>query len=268
MHYVDEGSGDTLLMVHGNPTWSFYWRDIIKGLSDNYRCIAIDHIGMGLSDKPQEFEYRLENHIDNLVEFIEQLDLQNFTMVVHDWGGPIGLGAAAKVADRVRRLVMSNTAAFPPPYVPSRIRLVHIPVFGSFAVRGLNLFCRAANKMTTHKAGGLTTDEKAGYIAPYDNWANRIAVYKFVMDIPRTENHPSYKTAVWLEESMPQFADRPALLVWGMQDWCFRAECIDRLVGMLPDAEVVKIGDAGHYVNEDATEQVVDAIGDFLQRTS
>ena len=119
--------------------------------------------------------------------------------------------------------------------------------------------------MTTHKPGGLTKTEKQGYLAPYDNWANRVAVYKFVMDIPRTKSHPSYQTAEWLESEMPQFADRPALMVWGMQDWCFREECIDRLASMLPDAKIHKIADAGHYVVEDATDEVVRAVRDFLE---
>ena len=267
MHYVDEGQGPVLMMVHGNPTWSFYWRDVIRSLSRNYRCIAVDNLGMGLSDKPQDYNYCLSNHIDNLVKLIEQLELSDLTMMVHDWGGPIGLGAANKVPERISRLVLSNTAAFPPPYVPQRIRLVHIPVFGSVAVRGLNLFCHAANRMTTHRPGGLTSQEKAGYLAPYDNWKNRVAVYKFVMDIPRTTKHQSYETAAWLEKAMPQFADRPALFVWGMQDWCFREECIDRLQVMLPKAEVVKIQEAGHYVNEDATDQVIEAFEQFLQKT-
>ncbi|HJN66192.1 MAG TPA: alpha/beta fold hydrolase, partial [Pirellulales bacterium] len=104
MHYVDEGQGEPLLLVHGNPTWSFYWRNLILGLRDHYRVLAVDHIGCGLSDKPQQYPYRLRQHTDNLIAFVEQLDLNRLTLVAHDWGGPIGLGTALALKDRFSRL--------------------------------------------------------------------------------------------------------------------------------------------------------------------
>ena len=114
-HYLDEGSGEPLLMVHGNPTWSFYWRNLILALRDDYRTIAPDHIGCGLSDKPENYCYTLAQHIDNLVQLIRELDLTNITLLAHDWGGSIGLGAALELPERFSRIVLFNTAAFPPP---------------------------------------------------------------------------------------------------------------------------------------------------------
>jgi len=267
-HYVDQGAGAPLLFVHGNPTWSFFWRELIQAFSSEHRCIAVDHVGMGLSDKPQNYPYHLEQHIDNLAAFIEQLNLQNITLVVHDWGGPIGLGAAAKVPDRMARLVLMNTAAFPPPYVPSSIRLVHLPWAGEFLVRGLNLFCRRATTSTTCRPQGLSKSVRAGYLAPYDSWHNRVAVYRFVMDIPRNPSHPSTPTIEWLERQMAQFRDLPTQIVWGDQDWCFRLECLQRLQQMWPQARVTRLPNASHYLLEDEPERVIDCLRQFFAQSA
>src|SRR4051812_3127859 len=144
LHYLDEGAGSPLLFVHGNPTWSFYWRNLILGLRDKYRCIAIDHIGCGLSDKPQDYNYTLEQRIDDLCEIVERLDLRGATLVAHDWGGAIGLGTVQRLRDQFGRIILFNTAAFPPPFVPWRIAVCRTPLFGTLAVRGLNVFAKAA----------------------------------------------------------------------------------------------------------------------------
>ncbi|MEM7560023.1 MAG: alpha/beta fold hydrolase, partial [Planctomycetota bacterium] len=130
MHYVEQGPEDaeqTIVCVHGNPTWSFYYREILKQCSEQHRVIAVDHIGCGMSDKPQKYAYCLERHIGNLTRLIETLDLKRITLLVHDWGGAIGLGAALKVPQLIERFVILNTAAFPPPYVPLRIAACRIP---------------------------------------------------------------------------------------------------------------------------------------------
>ena len=186
INYVDEGDAatDPILMVHGNPTWSFYWRRLIAQLSPQYRTVAIDHLGCGLSDKPVDHDYCLQNHIDNLCELIDQLDLSNVTLMAHDWGGSIGLGALLARRERFKRIVLFNTAAFPPPYIPLRIRACRWPVVGKMGVQGLNMFARAATTMATEQRGGLPSDVAEGLLAPYDNWNNRVAIYKFVKDIP------------------------------------------------------------------------------------
>jgi haloalkane dehalogenase len=264
-HYLDEGGGPPLLMLHGNPTWSFYWRNLVVALRDQYRVVVPDHIGCGLSDKPQDYNYCLEQHIGNAVRLIEHLDLSRVTLLVHDWGGAIGLGTALKVPDRIARLVLFNTGAFPPPFVPWRIRACRTPLVGRWAVRGLNLFARAALTMAVEHPERMTPAVRAGLLAPYDSWANRVAVDRFVADIPTTRRHPTWETLAKIEDGLPTLADRPIQMIWGMRDWCFRPSCLDRFCEAFPEAEVHRLEDAGHYVIEDAHERIVPLVRTFLE---
>ena len=267
-HYVDEGSGPVLLMVHGNPTWSFYWRNMILALRDRYRVVAIDHIGCGLSDKPaaKDYSYRLAQRVADLVELIEKLDLRQITLVAHDWGGGIGMGAAVAAPERFERFVLMNTAAFRMPTCPWPIHLCHLPWFGSLAVQGLNMFVRAALYTTVCKHERMTPAVRAGYSAPYDSWSHREAVLRFVLDIPLNPTHPSYQTLVDIEEGLAKFRQHPVCLIWGMRDWCFTPKFLDRFLEFLPQAEVHRLADAGHYVVEDAHERIVPLVEDFLDR--
>ena len=174
---MDAQGRDPVLMVHGNPTWSFYWRRMIGSLSPNRRVVAVDHLGCGLSDKPVDHEYCLQNHIDNLCALIDQLDLKNVTLMAHDWGGSIGLGALLARKERFKKIVLFNTGAFPPPYIPFRIRVCRWPLIGKLGVQGLNLFARAATFMATEQKGGLPKRIAQGMLAPYDNWNNRCLLY-------------------------------------------------------------------------------------------
>jgi haloalkane dehalogenase len=266
-HYVDEGQGDVLLLVHGNPTWSFYWRNLIKALSPRYRVIAVDHMGCGLSDKPREYPYRLDQHVVNLRQLIERLDLKGITLFGHDWGGPIGLGTAVALSDRFARFVMFNTAAFRSDRMPLRIRVCRTPVLGRLAVQGLNAFARGALRMAVAHPERLTGDVRAGILAPYDSWAHRQAIYRFVEDIPMSITHPSYTALCSIEWKLHELTDRPWLFVWGMRDWCFTPDFLERLLSFVPNAEVHRLADAGHWVIEDAWEQVVPIVEQFLART-
>lgn len=269
LNYVDEGPDrEPVLMVHGNPTWSFYWRRLIDRLKDQHRCVAIDHLGCGLSDKPADYDYCLQNHIDNLCQLIDHLDLQNVTLMAHDWGGSIGLGALLARKERFRRVILFNTGAFPPPYIPLRIRACRWPIVGKVGTQGLNMFARAAVTMATEQPGGLPADVAAGMLAPYDSWQNRSAIYGFVKDIPASPSHRTWSVLETIEARLPELADWPILMMWGMRDWCFRPKCLDRLNRAWPHAEVHRIENAGHYVVEDAAEQVGTTVAGFLQRTS
>ena len=208
-HYIDEGQGSPLLFVHGNPTWSFAFRRLIAGLSDQYRCIAVDHIGCGLSDKPLDYEYRLHQHIDNLCQLIEHLDVDHVTLVAHDWGGAIGMGAAIRMAARVSKIVLMNTAAFPSEYIPKRIAACRIPILGALGVRGLNGFSRAALTQAVADKKHLTPAAKAGFLAPYDSWNHRVAVHRFVQDIPMDLSHPSYETLQNIADHLDLFDEHP-----------------------------------------------------------
>ena len=266
LHYVDEGNGNPILFVHGNPTWSFYYRNLVQRLRSDNRAIAVDHLGCGLSDKPQKFDYCLQRHIDNLQKLVESLDLNQITLVAHDWGGAIGLGTVLRCPKRFRAIQLFNTGAFPPPYIPSRIRVCRWPVIGKIAVQGFNAFARAATKMASEQPGGLDAIVAEGLIGPYDSWSNRIAIHKFVEDIPLAQNHRTWQVLTDIENGLQSLKSLPINLIWGMKDWCFRPECLDRFVSHWPNAEVHKITDAGHYVVEDAVKQVCDLTDQFVRQ--
>jgi pimeloyl-ACP methyl ester carboxylesterase len=260
-HYVDEGAGQPILMVHGNPTWSFYWRRLIGACRDRFRCVAVDHVGCGLSDKPQQYPYSLRTHADNLLALIEKLDLQNIVLVAHDWGGAIGTLAAVDAPSRFAKIVLLNTGAFPPPFVPWRIAACRLPILGTAAVRGLNAFAKAAITMAVEKP--LPAEVAAGLLAPYDSWANRVAIDRFVADIPFNKSHPTYGVLADLEQRLPTLAHLPILLAWGMRDWCFRPECLRRLQQIWPHAQSLELADCGHYVMEDGHDRLIPVIRNF-----
>lgn len=263
-HYLDEGQGEPLLLVHGNPTWSFYWRELIAGLRGKYRLIVPDHIGCGLSDKPQQYEYRLATHIDNLRRLVDHLRVEKLTLLAHDWGGAIGLGAAIAEPDRFRRFVLFNTAAYRSRRVPWRIRICRTPLFGDLAVRGLNAFARSALTMAVARHDRMTPAVRAGFLAPYDSWANRIAIHRFVLDIPLSPRHPSYARLEAIEQGLATLRGRPMMFIWGMRDWCFTPHFLQRFLEFFPEAEVHRLFDASHYVIEDAQERIVPLVECFL----
>ena len=268
MRYVDEGprDADPILCVHGNPTWGFHFRRVIERFADRHRVIAVDHLGCGRSDKPPrgEFGYRLADHRDNLASLVQSLDLRRIHLIAHDWGGAIGTSVAVAYPDRFAGVALMNTAAFPPPYVPRRIAACRWPVVGTPMVRGLNAFARAATFMTTAR-GPLPPDVKRGYLAPYDDWSNRVAVDAFVRDIPMHPSHPTHAVLAGLERDLSKLSDKPIALIWGMLDWCFRPECLRRFEVIWPHADVTRIDDAGHYAIEDAPEEVLGALGRWLR---
>ncbi len=263
LHYIDEGEGDeAVLMVHGNPTWSFYYRNLVKELQSRFRCIVPDHIGCGLSSKPQTYRYELAQHVDNLSQLIETLSLKKIHLVLHDWGGAIGMGAAQAIPDKIGSIVVLNTAAFRSTNIPARIALCRTPALGSLIVRGLNGFAGPATTMAMSQRE-LTTDEKAGFLFPYDNWENRVAVNAFVKDIPLKANHPSYETLHKIENNLGLILENPMLIEWGGKDFCFDHTFRTQWQMFFPKAKTTIHADAGHYVLEDAPE-VIPNIRNFL----
>jgi len=264
-HYVDEGprSAETLLFLHGNPTWSFAWRRSILALSDRWRCVAPDHVGMGLSDKPRDYPYRLERHVENLERLVLALDLEAITLVMHDWGGPIGMGFARRHPGRVRALVVSNTAAFRARRLPLRLAACRVPFLGTLAIQGFNAFVRGAAHMAVEKR--LQGDVRAGYALPYHGWTNRGATRAFVEDIPLAPGHPSHAELSVIEAALPTFADRPVALLWGERDWCFGPAFLEEWRRRFPHASVRCFEEAGHWVFEDEPAGYVEALEDFLE---
>jgi haloalkane dehalogenase len=204
--------------------------------------------------------------VDNLVRLIESLGLTDITLVGHDWGGCIGMGAAVRLPQRFTRFVLMNTAAFRSTRIPWRIAACRVPLLGPLGVRGLNLFSRAALWMAVVDRGQITPAARRGYLAPYDSWAHRVAVHRFVQDIPLRPSHPSFGTLVQIEEGLSQFQTRPMLLLWGMRDWCFTPLFLEEWIRRFPDAQVARLAQASHYLFEDAPGLVLGRIREFLGR--
>lgn len=253
LSYLDEGQGDeAVVMVHGNPTWSFLYRNIVLGLRGKMRCIVPDHLGCGLSDKPQDFDYTLGEHIRNLRALLDSLNLRRIHLIVHDWGGPIGLGTALRQPGQLGRVVILNTAAFADTVVPLRIRLCRVPVLGEWLVRGLNGFAWPATWMAVTKP--LPAGVKRGFLYPYHSWASRIATHRFVVDIPTGGGSASDRALAEVEQRLPMLHDRPVRILWGGKDFCFNRHYYDRWTGLLPGATADYLPEAGHYLLEDARE--------------
>lgn len=271
-HYLDEGRGEPVLMLHGNPTWSFYYRELVKKLSPRYRVICPDHIGCGLSDKPsaKDYGYRLENRVNDLEDLMRQLGIQeNLTLIVHDWGGFIGCTFALKNRDMIRRIVITNTAAFLKPAgkaLPLRLWLLrYLTPLAVPGILGANLFCRAALIMAPYKK--LDDAVKKGLIAPYNSWSNRIATLKFVQDIAVTKSDPSYALGRFLDENLHRLKGIPMLICWGKHDFVFDDTYFNEWRRRFPEAEYHLFEEAGHYLLEDEPEKVPAVIDAFLKKT-
>ena len=261
---------ETVVMVHGNPTWSFYYRDLVGALRDRYRVLVPDHIGCGLSDKPDdaEYAYTLSSRIDDLEAWLAQVVPEGpITLVAHDWGGMIAMGWAARHPDRVARIVLMNTAAFHLPddmRMPPTLAFVRNTRLASWLVRHANLFARGATWMASAKWMPKTLRD--AYCAPYDSPENRIATLRFVQDIPLAPGDTAWEAVSAVEAALPRFAETPTLLLWGERDFVFRPGVCDVFERAWPHAETRRFPRAGHYVLEDAADEIPPIVRDFLAR--
>jgi len=261
LHYIDEGQGDPIVMVHGNPTWSFYYRNLIKELSKTNRVIAIDHMGCGLSDKPQDYQYTLKQRVSDLTSLLEQLNILKYSMIVHDWGGAIGFGHAIDHVERIDKMIILNTAAFLSSRIPFTIGLCKLKFVGPFMVKYLNSFCYPATFMTTEKK--LSNLVKKAYLFPYQGVQNRVAISEFVQDIPMAPTHRSYDYLRNIEEKLPLLKGKK-LILWGGKDFCFNDDFFHKWQQIYPDADYKYYENAGHYVLEDEKEDTLKTIKLFL----
>ena len=268
-HYLDEGEGPAVVMVHGNPTWSLYYRRLVEALSPSHRTIVPDHIGCGLSDKPGDARYRytLESRVDDLERLLDHLGIvSDVTLVVHDWGGMIGTAYAARHPERIARMVVLNTAAFhmpPEKRFPWTLGLCRSPGVGALVVRGLNGFARGTASIgcTKHR---MTDSLRDAYVAPYDSWSNRIAVHRFVQDIPLRPQDRAYDLVSWVEGRLELLRSVPMLIGWGMKDFVFDETFLKEWERRFPLALVRRYPEAGHYILEDEAESLIPQIKNFL----
>jgi len=265
IHYLDEGPrvDHAWLLLHGNPTWSYYYRNVISALSPESRCVAPDHLGCGWSDKPQAQAYLLKNHIDHVLELIQHLELTSITLVLHDWGGAIGMGVAEKLPKHIKAIVLLNTAAFPDVHLPFRIAVCKFPIIGTLINRGLNGFALAALSMAVKRGKKLKGEVAKMMIAPYDNWKHRVAIDAFIKDIPMNPSHPTFSTLQTIASALEQFKELPIAIFWGAQDFCFNLHFLQRWKAIWPKAQVHLFEEAGHYVLEDAGSAIIAALLKF-----
>jgi haloalkane dehalogenase len=272
-HYLDEGVGqagcEPVVMLHGNPTWSFYYRDLIRKLRDRHRVIAPDHIGCGWSDKPDDdrYEYSLRQRVDDVEVLLDALvPEQKISLVLHDWGGMIGMAWAVRHPERVRRIVLLNTAAFLLPEskkLPSSLWWVRNTALAAFLVRRFNAVSRGASWACCTRAR-LTKEVRDAYCAPYDSWENRIATLRFVQDIPISPGDRGYDLVNEVACKLGLFAETPVLICWGDRDFVFDHHFLAEWQRHLPHAEIHRFPDSGHYVLEDAKTEILPLVDRFL----
>jgi acyl-CoA synthetase (AMP-forming)/AMP-acid ligase II/pimeloyl-ACP methyl ester carboxylesterase len=266
MHYIDEGSGPVVLLLHGNPTWSFLYRNVIRELRDSFRLIAPDFLGCGLSDRTPGVRFKAIDRINQLEEFVTALGLTKFSMVMHDWGGPLGTGFLLKRLDSIDRIIYLNTTLTETESLPPIIKLAAFPVIGKALTRHTNTFVRLTTTMGAYKK--LTPDVVEGYKAPYTTRQQRDAIWDFVDDIPFDASHPTYSQMVEIAAGLPKVAQKPVKIIWGLRDPCFHREMLSKVAAHFPQAEILEIGDASHLVLDDAPQVAIPAIKEFLSRPS
>ncbi len=272
MHFLDEGPRDApiVLMVHGNPTWSFYYRNLVLALRDRYRCIVPDHIGCGLSDKPGDnrYSYTLERRISDLGALMDHLKPSTKVhLVVHDWGGMIGFGWAVNWPGQIGNMVIGNTAAFPMPpdkKFPAALWLVRNTKLGALLVQGMNAFSGIAARVAFKKP--VPADVRKAYTGPYDSWDHRIATLRFVQDIPLKTEDPGYKIVQMTESRLPKFTGNPCLLAWGMKDFVFDRHFLEKWKQLFPQAMVLEYPDCGHYIFEDGGPDLTRIVSEFMDK--
>lgn len=265
--YVDEGPRDAapILMLHGNPTWSYMYRRPITALAEaGHRCVAVDNMGFGRSDKPRTTRlYTLSQHVENTLALIDELDLRDVVLVAHDWGGPIGIGAVLDRRERFRAMVLMNTWAWElPSFLPPFLREFRNEGLGEILALGGNLVVESIpGGMCRRDSDRVMLD---AYRAPFPDYWSRLGTLAFMRDIPLTERDPSAPAFARINERLPQLADVPALLVWGMRDPVFQPVFLDQWREILTDPATVELERASHYLLEDEPEAVSGAIRDFV----
>lgn len=271
LHYIDKGEGRPVILIHGNPTWSFYYRHLIQTLSKDFRTLAFDHIGCGLSDKPdtETYDYTLKSRIENLDTFIASLDIkEKISLVVHDWGGMIGLAWAVDHIDSIDRIIITNTSGFLLPkekQFPFALWFVkYIRFFAVPAVLGLNLFARSALYFCTAKK--LSSKARKGLVTPYNSWKNRIATLKFVQDIPVSTKDPGHAVVNHVDKHLHLLNEHDLMFLWGTRDFVFDIAFLNEFRRRFPWAETHTFHDAGHYLFEDKPEETAAMIQKFLHK--
>lgn len=254
MHYVDEGTGAPIVMLHGNPGWSFEYRDIIKEMSKTHRCIAPDLIGFGLSDKPFKWNYLPKNHAKNIELFLDSLDLDNITLVVNDWGGPIGLSYALKYPGKIKKIILMNTWMWSvenDPYYQKFSKLMG-GSFGRFMIENFNIFGKVVVKKAVGDTKQLSKHIHRHYYKHLKNKKDRKGCYVFPKEIIGSS---AWLDSLWLQKE--KINDIPTTIIWGMKDIAFREQELNYWLENWHEPKVIKLPEIGHFPQEEAPNEVI-----------
>ncbi len=261
MHYIDQGEGDLILFVHGTPTWSFLYRDMIKALSKNYRCVAIDHLGFGLSDKPEDFDGKAESHSANLSEFINRLGLDKITLVVHDFGGPIGLGAGIRQSEKMEKIILMNTWLWETKSNPKVVKLDNFlrSTLGKFLYLRMNFSPKVLLKKGFSDKSNLGRKLHKQYVYPFPDKKSRFSLLKLAKSL--------LGSSEWYQEQyehLYKLESKPWLILWGLKDEYITKEYLERWKTIIPKASVREY-DCGHFLQEEKPSEVIQEIDSFMK---
>lgn len=263
-HYIDEGKGEPIVCLHGQPTWSYLYRNFVKGLIKEYRVVVPDYMGFGKSDVPLDKPYRLTQHIDNLKKLLLGLNLKNITLVVQDWGGPIGFGFAVDYPDRVKRLVIMNTSV-------GVLKEDAKPWYAPFEEKGIyEKFIKDISnmlKMGIYNKQKISPILLKAYAGPFPSDEYYVGALAFPKDIPIGNSHPSSEIMLHIRANLNILSNKPKILIWGMKDPIFPVWMINWWSKIYPDLEIYKIEKASHFLQEDAPEEIVAIIQSFLKKS-
>jgi len=262
VHYIDEGQGQPLLLLHGNPTWSFLYRTIVKELRGRFRCIALDYPGFGLSTPSTGYDFRPASHAKIVQGFVEKLGLNNLLLMVQDWGGPIGLTVATQEPYRVSGLIIGNTWAWPvdgDAHFERFSKLIGGPV-GHFLIRNFNAFVNFLIPAGTTKSK-LSKSEMNSYRMPFANRDLREPTYIFPREILGSKDFLAD-----LERQLPKLRNLPVLILWGDKDFAFREKERRRFEALFPNNKLVVLKGAGHFIQEDAPLEIAAAIKNWREK--
>ncbi len=268
MHYVDQGEGEPVVMLHGDPTWGYLWRKFIPSVSDTHRVIVPDHMGMGKSSVPKDpYPYLLQHHISNLEELMLSLKLRDITLILHDWGGPVGMGFAVRHPELIKRLVLTNTWAFakwPGGEFPRLLEIIRSERGESFVLEK-NGYVKRALLGTANYPENYNSQVLDAYLAPFTTPESRLALLSWSRDIALSESDWSYGDMKHIEDNLSIFTNIPVLLIWGMLDPVLPCSVLEKWRRVYPHAQVCEIEDANHFLQEDAPKRVIGEIKLFLQ---
>ena len=270
MHYVDQGEGDPIVMLHGDPTWGYLWRNFIPSLSETHRVIVPDQMGMGKSSVPKHpHPYLLHHHISNLETLLEHLELRDVTLILHDWGGPVGMGFAVRHPESIKRLVLTNTWAFakwPGGDLPRLLEIIRSDRGESFIIEK-NGYVKRALLGTANYPQNYSPEVLNAYLAPFTTPESRLALLCWSRDITMSNNDLSYRDMEQIEDNLSLFEDTPVLIIWGMLDPVLPSSVLEKWCQVFPHAQVCEIEDANHFLQEDAPEQVLEEIEIFIKNS-